>query len=191
MTNYYSGVSPPRDDLLFSTAKKEGKNAALQRRLIPRPSGRSRTRPSKHQVIKKECRARTTRAANLPASGSALMGKRKVRRHYFDFLLFISLVFALGATGGRAGARCRPDPPRSGIGPWRPEAEGRDRKENRPGFSRVTPRFLFLRFIKISFRYLHRHTNPVFSPNFISEFLAASFNLPTVYRFTYRLRQVL
>jgi hypothetical protein len=49
-----------------------------------------------------------------------------------SFLLVVVLVFALGRTGGRAGARCRPGPPRSGIGPWRPEAEGRDRKEGRP-----------------------------------------------------------
>jgi hypothetical protein len=71
---FLSGVSPPHDDLLFSTAKKVGKNAALQRRLYPRPSGRSRTHPAYCKCIKKECRARTTRAAILPASGSALMG---------------------------------------------------------------------------------------------------------------------
>jgi len=39
---------------------------------------------------------------------------------------------APGRTGGGAKAQCRPDPPRyRGIGPWRPEAEGRDRKEGR------------------------------------------------------------
>ena len=37
-----------------------------------------------------------------------------------------------GRTGGRAEARCSPDPPHSGIGPWLPEAEGRDRKKGRP-----------------------------------------------------------
>jgi hypothetical protein len=47
----------------------------------------------------------------------------------------VFLFLALGATGGRAGARCCPDAPRSGLAPWQPEANGRDRKKNRPALA--------------------------------------------------------
>jgi rfaE bifunctional protein nucleotidyltransferase chain/domain len=40
------------------------------------------------------------------------------------------------------------------IGPRRPEAEGRDRKEGRPGFSRGTPRFLFVFILSCIYKLL-------------------------------------
>jgi len=56
---------------------------------------------------------------------------------------------ALGRTGGPAEAGCRPDPALWAIGPRRPEAEGRDRKEGRPERSEGNAQVLVLKWRKI------------------------------------------